>query len=317
MRQKSISCCRTGIVQLDEFVEWLLAKDERGSANQDSSTLEAIPRVEADVDDSDDMSCGPSPLIEGDYIWKPAVPMKMFKAKFGDADWADDTLFEEVQQLTLSHFLGWGAAGTVYKASYENSAGEKHVVAVKFVGVIPECRPDSHTGIDMLMQRDLKRWSSIYEAEKGAFGLLRTKTESHWHKYTHGHVRMLQMLGFHDAGQALLVEYISGSHPESGDAVMESVQDLLQEALKDSCVEVGDVKLDNLIQDELGVVTIIDFGCCQYCGGASCKVCKKSLDSDIDEHAQEHVSEYMQKQKARGPLSRLRLQEFCFGRVYC
>lgn len=83
-------------------------------------------------------------------------------------------------------------------------------------------------------------------------------------------------------------------------------------------VEVGDVKCENIIKNCNGDATVIDFGMCRYVGGATCKICKADIAcGDIDVHGQQHVAEYFKMRGHAGPLSRLRLQEFCYSQCFC
>merc|ERR1712241_1175176 len=127
----------------------------------------------------------------------------------------------------------------------------------------------------------------------------------------------MQLVGFHDAGAALLLELCEGGPPEPDNTLLASVKLFLKQVEKMSCIEVGDIKLGNLVMDGRGVARVVDFGQCCYTGGATCEICGEDLDTGIEEHASFHMKEYMQKRRVRGAPSRLRLHEFCYGSAFC
>eukprot|EP00931_Biecheleriopsis_adriatica_P089519 TRINITY_DN63634_c0_g1_i1.p1 TRINITY_DN63634_c0_g1~~TRINITY_DN63634_c0_g1_i1.p1 ORF type:complete len:362 (+),score=64.77 TRINITY_DN63634_c0_g1_i1:44-1087(+) len=255
----------------------------------------------------------PGLLHEGPYVWRPSVPVKTFNAKFAELDEEVDAPDSEVQEITLTAFLGSGAEGTVYEGRCA-MRGKVSSCAVKFAGAFPDHSPRAHAAVDMLANVDTPP-SQAHESELRALRLLRPRTEAQWQSLACGPVRLNQLYGFHETTGALILELCEGRHP-SGDVVPDSVKDFLQQVKKLTGVEVGDVKCENLIQDSCGAITVIDFGKCSYSGRAFCKRCNADVE-DVDVHAQEHVAEYIQAQRKRGPISRLRLQEFCYGKAFC
>jgi len=252
----------------------------------------------------------PGPLPEGEYGWEPAAPCRVFGSRFAPED---DAPAHEVSRLRLTRFLGSGASGTVYEASYD-VGGEARFCAVKFAGSFPDHSPDSHAAIDLLA-RPRKSPSPGYEGEKRALQLLRPRSEAQWQERACGPVRLMQFLGFQDACEALLLELCEGGHPEPDPALMASVEAFLKRIEHETNVEVGDLKFDNIMKDDKGTATVIDLGLCQYTGGATCGICNARVESEVDAHAQEHVGEFVRAR--RGPVSRLRLQEFCYGEAFC
>jgi len=163
------------------------------------------------------------PLVEGNYVWRPAMPVKTLRAAFGEVDVNSRDSFDEVSELTLTHFLGSGAEGTVYKATYRNGQGETISCAVKFALALPDYNPDTHAAVDLLTQRKHKVPLVVYERERQAQLLLRPKSEQQWLDLAGGRVRMVQFLGFQDSACALLLELCPGGHPEEDPAVLQSV----------------------------------------------------------------------------------------------
>merc|ERR1712048_236560 len=85
----------------------------------------------------------PGPLKEGVYLWRPSVPCRLYKSSYGAVERADErNSLYDVEQLELTHFLGSGAGGTVYLASYCNSIGKPSLCAVKFSGTIAKYQPN-------------------------------------------------------------------------------------------------------------------------------------------------------------------------------
>merc|ERR1711920_852025 len=132
-----------------------------------------------------------------------------------------------------------------------------------------------------------------------------------------GPVRMVQFIGFNDSCSALLLELCEGGRPDPLPAVMESVKAFLAYIESELHVSVGDVKFDNMLKDGQGRITVIDLGKCQYTGGAKCLRCSRWIEEEIDVHAQEHVADYIQERKRGGAVSRLRLQEYVYGKTFC
>ena len=285
------------------------------------NTLEAHPRPRDVVSPASGGSEGssasgasrppPGPLPEGEYHWEPAAPCRVFGGRFAAPE--DGAPAHEVSRLRLTHFLGSGASGTVYGASYD-VGGEARTCAVKFAGSFPDHSPDSHAAIDLLA-RPRASPSPGYECERRALQLLRPRSEAEWRERACGPVRLMQFLGFHDACEALLLQLCEGGHPEPDPALMESVKAFLKRVENETNIEVGDLKFENIMTDDKGISTVIDLGLCQYTGGAACRLCHAKVEREVDEHAQEHAAEFVQAK--RGPVSRLRLQEFCYGEAFC
>jgi len=308
---KAVAECRQVKVKcLDPDTEMNVA-EERLS---DQETAEP----DEDESSSSDGEPYPSgPLQEGPYYWRPEVPFKVFSALYGEAGGGGTTAFHEVPQLILTDFLGSGAEGTVYKASYCDSHGETVHCAVKFALVNTDHNPDTHAAVDMLTQKKHKKQLASYESEKKALHLLRPKNQQQWLDFANSPVRMMQFRGFNDSFSALLLELCEGGRPLSSPALMESAKEFLKHIHEETKIKVGDVKFGNMVRDKQGRTAIIDFGKCQYTGGAKCQRCNKWIDQEIDVHAQEHVFDYIQQRKERGAVSRLRLQEFCYDQSFC
>jgi hypothetical protein len=310
-KAKAVAECRQVTVKcLDPDAEMNVA----GERLSDQDTAEPD---EDESSSSDGESYPSGPLQEGPYIWRPEVPFKVFSAHYEEAGGSRTTAFHEVSQLTLTDFLGSGAEGTVYKASYCDSHGGTVHCAIKFALVNTDQNPDTHPGVDMLTQKKYKKPLSSYESEKKALHLLRPKNEQQWRDFATSPVRMMQFLGFNDSVSALLLEPLEGGRPDPKLALMESAKEFLKHIEEETEIKVGDVKFGNMVRDKQGRTAIIDFGKCQYMGGAKCQRCNKWIDQEIDVHAQEHVVDYLQQRKERGAVSRLRLQEFCYDQSFC
>lgn len=313
-------------VQIKKPAKTLIESSQEAKRVQTKVNFPELTKVVAEPDDTDSICSGssaclpfpPGPLHEGDYIWKPKSPIQMFSKGFGLVAWNDAAHFSELFELRITHFLGSGAEGTVYKASYSCcKTGNTQVVAIKFAGAFADFEPNTHAALELLLERKGNSAHQVYQRGKAALQLLRPTSEEEWSSVASGLLRLVQCLGFHDDSEALLMQFCEGCHPESSDALMASVDAFLLKVKEDHLVEIGDIKVGNLIRNSQGAITIIDLGCCQYVGGAYCQRCNKQIACDIDVHASEHVAEYLQARRQRGAVSRLQLQEFCYNKTFC
>eukprot|EP00931_Biecheleriopsis_adriatica_P043814 TRINITY_DN25036_c0_g1_i1.p1 TRINITY_DN25036_c0_g1~~TRINITY_DN25036_c0_g1_i1.p1 ORF type:complete len:330 (+),score=54.25 TRINITY_DN25036_c0_g1_i1:74-1063(+) len=316
-------------VQIKQPAKTLIESSRNAKRVQTQVKLPELANVLAESDNTDDAdsifsgsSAGspfpPGPLQEGDFIWKPKAPIKIFSTTFGPVTGNDAAQFDEVFELRITHFLGSGAEGTVYKASCCcGKMGGTGVVAVKFAGAFADFEPNTHAALEMLVERKGNSALQVYQRGKAALQFLRPSSEEEWSSVASGPLRLVQYLGFHDDSEALLMQFCEGCHPESSDGLTASVDAFLLKVKEERSVEIGDIKAGNLIQNSKGAITIIDLGCCQYVGGAYCQRCNTQIACDIDVHATEHVAEYLQAQRQRVAVSRLRLQEFCYNKVFC
>lgn len=281
----------------------------------DDGTGGCMERADAGSDVDDDETSSPGPLAEGAFVWKPVAPIQIFSCGFGDV--VGEGCLQEVTELTLTEFLGSGAEGTVYRGAFAGPDGCEVPCALKFCQIFEEPDPGTHEALRLLTREEGKAQPQGYLREKRAMEMLRPKDSVQYQEFAGSRIRLVQFLGFHDQTAALVLELCEGTSPALDDDLSARIEAFLDRVEGELQIQVGDRKGDNLIQSADGVVHLIDFGICQYVGGAFCLLCKEQVGEDVDAHAAGHMAEFMSQQKKRIPVSRLRLQHFCYGTCFC